>query len=31
MVERLCKNGLNADLKSQDLWKNKKQKVYWVI
>ena len=24
-------NVLNADLKSQDLWKNKKQKIHWVI
>ena len=32
MVDYLCnQNVLNADLKSQDLWKNKKQKDYQVI
>ena len=32
MVDWLCsQNVLSADLKSQDLWKNKKQKVYCAI
>ena len=32
MVDWLCnQNVLNAEWESQDLWKNKKQKVCWLI
>ena len=30
-AELYNQNKLNVDLKSQDLWKNKKQNDYWVI
>ena len=32
ITDKLCSQiALFAELKSQDLWENKKQKTYWVI
>ena len=32
ITDKLCSQiALSAELKSQDLWENKKQKTYWVI
>ena len=32
ITDKLCsQTALFAELKSQDLWENKKQKTYWVI